>query len=302
MSVITTGNHPKALWPGVRAWWGQKYKEHKQEWAEIFEEKQSEKNYEEDVEEVGFGLAPIKAQGGSISYDSHSQGATSRYTHVVYGLGFIVTREEEEDNLYKNKAFRRTEKLARSIRLSEENVAANVLNRAFNASYTGGDGKELCATDHVTVSGSQSNELSTAADLSEAAIEDMIIQIMLAKDARANPIALMPKKLIIPPNLAFEATRILKSALQSGTGNNDVNAIKEMGLLQDGVCINHYLTDTDAWWIKTDCPYGLTRFTRRAADFTRDNDFDTENLKAKSTVRFAVGWSDWRTVYGSPGA
>lgn len=302
MAVITTGNHPKALWPGVRAFWGQKYDKHPQEWSQIFESKSSEKNYEEDVEEIGFGLAPIKAQGASVAYDTQTQGPTTRYTHVVYGLGYIVTQEEIEDNLYKNKAFKRTELLAFSMRQTEETVAANVLNRAFNSSYAGGDGKELCATDHVVAAGTQSNELATAADLSEASIEDLVIQIMQARNSRGHPIALRPRKLIVPPTLAFEATRILKSALQSGTANNDVNAIKEMGLLQDGVCVNHYLTDNDAWWIKTDCPYGLTRFNRRATTFDKDNDFDTSNAKAKSTVRFSVGWSDWRTVYGSPGA
>lgn len=300
--VITTGNHPKALWPGVRAWWGQKYAKHPQEWRQIFEAKDSTKAYEEDVEEIGFGLAPVKAQGASVAYDSHTQGPTTRYTHVVYGLGYIVTAEEIDDNQYRSKAFRRTEKLANSIRRTEETVAANVLNRAFNSSYAGGDGKELCATDHVTTDGTQSNELSTAADLSEAAIEDLIIQIMQATDSVGNQIALVPRKLIVAPHNSFEATRILKSTLQSGTANNDVNAIKAMGLLPEGVCINHYLTDPDAWWIKTDAPYGLTRFTRRGTSFDKDNDFDTGSAKAKATTRFSVGWSDWRGVYGSPGA
>lgn len=300
--VITTGSHPKALWPGIHAWWGRTYKEHKKEWAEIFETSSSDKNYEEDVEATGFGLAPIKAQAGAVTYDSESQGQTKRYTHVVYGLGYIVTREELEDNKYEIVSRRRSGALAFSVRQTEEIVAANILNRAFNSSYTGGDGKEMCATDHPTVDGTQSNELATAADLSEAAIEDMIIQIMNAKNSRGLRIALMPKKLIVPPNEAFNAQRILKSTLQSGTANNDVNAIRSMGLIPDGICVNHYLTDTDAWWIKTDCPNGLRRFNRREVEFKQDNDFDTENAKAKSTIRFSVGWTDWRAIFGTPGA
>lgn len=300
--VITTGNHPAALWPGVHAFWGRTYKEHPTEWKEIFEDVSSDKGYEEDVETTGFGLAPIKTQAGAVSYDSESQGQTKRYTHVVYGLGYIVSREELEDNKYEMVSRRRAGALAFSIRQTEEIVAANILNRAFNSSYTGGDGKEMCATDHPTVDGTQSNELSTAADLSEAAIEDMIIQIMNAKNSRGLRIALMPKKLIVPPNEAFNATRILKSTLQSGTANNDVNAIKTMGLLPEGVCVNHYLTDTDAWWIKTNCPHGLRRFNRRAVELKQDNDFDTENAKAKSTIRFSVGWTDFRGIYGTPGA
>jgi len=300
--VITTGNHPAALWPGIHAFWGRTYKEHKKEWAEIFDTAPSDKAYEEDVEVTGFGLAPIKSQAGSVSYDSESQGTTKRYTNVVYGLGYIVTREEFEDNKYEMVSRRRAAGLAFSIRQTEEIVAANILNRAFNSSYVGGDAKEMCATDHPTVDGTQSNELATAADLSEAAIEDMIVQIMNAKNSRGLRIALMPKKLIVPPSEAFNATRILKSVQQSGTANNDVNAIKAMGLLPEGVCVNHYLTDTDAWWIKTDCPNGLRRFNRRDVELKQDNDFDTENAKAKSTIRFAVGWTDWRSIYGTAGA
>ena len=165
--VITTGNNPKALWPGVRAWWGLKYNEFPQEWSQLFETKDSEKAYEEDVETTGFGLAPVKAQGGAVTYDSSNQGVTKRYTHVVYGLGFIVTQEEIEDNLYKEKAFNRTEALAFSIRQSEEIVCANIFNRAFNTSYTGGDAKAMIVSDHPTLDGTQSNVLATAADLSE---------------------------------------------------------------------------------------------------------------------------------------
>ena len=300
--VITTGNHPKALWPGMRAFWGRQYTEHPQEWSEIFETKTSEKNYEEDAEVTGFGLAPVKAQAGAVTYDSESQGQTKRYTHVTYGLGYVVTREELEDNLYEVVSKRRIQALSFSIRQTEEIVAANIMNRAFNTSYTGGDGKAMIVSDHPTVDGTQSNVLATAADLSEASIEDMIIQIMNAKNSRGLRISLMPQALIVSPSEAFNATRILKSTLQSGTANNDVNAIRTMGLLPKGVIVNHYLTDTDAWFIKTNAPNGLMRFNRRATEFKQDNDFDTENAKAKSTLRFSVGWTDWRGCFGTPGA
>jgi hypothetical protein len=300
--VITTGSHPKALWPGMRKFWGREYSEHKQEWTEIFETETSEKNYEEDTEVTGFGLAPIKTQAGSVSYDSEAQGPTKRYTHVTYGLGYIVTREEQEDNLYEVVSKRRIKALAFSVRQTEETVCANILNRAFNTSYTGGDGKAMIVADHPTVAGNQSNVITTAADFSEAALEDLMIQIMLATNSRGLKISLMPEKLVVPPNTAFDAERVIKSTLQSGTANNDVNAIRSMGLLTKGVCVNHYLTDTDAWFLKTNAPAGMIRFNRRTTEFKQDNDFDTENLKAKSTLRFSVGWTDWRGCYGSPGA
>ena len=300
--VITTGNHPKALWPGIRKFWGRTYEQLGQEWSEFLDVDTSEKAYEEDVEVTGFGLAPIKAQAGAVSFDSESQGQTKRYTHVVYGLGYIVSKEELEDNLYEVVSKRRTKALAFSINQTEEIVGANILNRAFNTSYLGGDGKAMIVPDHPALTGSQSNVLTTAADLSEASIEDMIVQMMLATNSRGLRIKVMPKKLIVPANEAFNAERILKSTLQSGTANNDVNAIKNMGLLPGGVCVNHYLTDTDAWFIKTNIPNGMMRFNRRAVEFGNDNDFDTDNAKAKATLRFSVGWTDFRGCYGSAGA
>lgn len=300
--VITTGNHPKALWPGMHAFWGRVYNEHPMEWSQIFDQEKSSKSYEEDTEVTGFGLAPVKQEGTSLQYDSETQGPTKRYTNVVYSLGYIVSEEEREDNLYETVSRRRIQALAFSMRQTQETVAANVLNRAFTAAYTGGDGKELCATDHPTVNGTQSNELATAADLSEASIEDLCIQIMQARNSRGLRISLMPKKLIVPPDLAFDAQRILKSEMQSGTANNDINALRSMGLFPEGICVNHYLTDADAWFIKTNAPHGLMRFNRRAISFDRDNDFDTSNAKAKASVRFSVGWTDWRGVYGTPGA
>lgn len=296
--VITTGNHPKALWPGMHAFFGASYNEHPVEYTQIFDVEKSSKNYEEDSKLAGFGLAPEKSQGGSVSYDTETQGYTKRYTHVVYGLGYIVTEEELEDNLYETVSRKRIKRLAFSMRQTREIVGANVLNRAFNSSYTGGDAKELLATDHPSLAGTFQNELTTAADLSEAALEDLVILIGQAKNERGLNIALRPKKLIVPVNLMFDAKRILKSEMQSGTANNDINALRGMF----DFSVNHYLTDTDAWFVKTDCPDGMRWFDRRALKFEQDSDFDTANAKAKATMRFSVGWSDPLGMFGSPGA
>jgi hypothetical protein len=302
MAVITSGNHPKALWPGVKQWFGLSYDEHPLEFKKVFKTESSDKSYEEVVESSGFGLAPVKPEGSGISYDSHTQGPTTRYTNVVYGLGYIVTREEIEDNKYAEVSKGRSRALARSMRQTQEVVAANIFNRATDSNYVGGDGKELIATDHPTVNGTQSNELATAADLSQAALEDLAIQIMNATDTRGLRIALMPRQLIVSPSDAFNAERILKSTLQSNTAENAVNAIKSRGVFPDGLMVWHYLTDTDAYFVKTDLNDGLKFFERRAVEFGKDNDFDTENAKAKATMRFAIGWDEWRSVYGSAGA
>lgn len=302
MSVITTGNHPKLLWPGLNALFGLTYNDIPLQHTMVFDVATSDKAYEEDQEITGFGLAPVKSEAGSISYDTHTQGPTTRYTNVTYGLGFIESREAVEDNQYKGRATSRTKALARSMRVTKETVMANIFNRAFNSSYTGGDGKEMIATDHPTVDGTQSNELSVAADLSEASLEDLLIQIMNATDSRGLRINLMGRKLIVPSNLAFEAERIVKSNLQNDTANNAVNAMRSMGLLPEGVMVWRYLTDVDAWFIKTDCMDALRLFNRRALSFEKDSDFDTDNFKHKATERYVGGWSDWRGVFGSPGA
>lgn len=302
MGTITTGNHPKLLWPGLNALFGTVYNDIPLQHTEVFETNTSDKNYEEDVELTGFGLAPVKNEGSGISYDSHTQGPTTRYTNVTYGLGFIETIEAVEDNLYKQRATSRTKMLARSMRITKETVMANIVNRGFDSNYAGGDGKELLATDHPSLSGSQSNELAVAADLSEAALEDLFIQIMNATDSRGLRIRLMPKKLIVPSNLTFEAERIVKSNLQNDTANNAINAIKAKGVLPDGVMTWQYLTDTDAWFVKTDAPESMKLFNRRAVAMAKDSDFDTDNFKHKATERYVGGWSDWRGLYGSPGA
>lgn len=300
--TITTGSHPKQLWPGVKKFFGDTYAEKPLVCDMVFDNYTSEKAYEEYVEETGFGLAPQKPEGQGVSYDTDAQGYTSRITNVTYALGAKITKEAISDNQYFPVAKKKAAKLARSMRQTKENVFANILNRGFNASYTGGDGKELFATDHPTLSGPQSNELAVAADLSEAAIEDLLIQIRQAKDSRGLRIQLKGQKLIVPPELEFEATRILSSVNQSGTANNDINAMKQLGMLPGGVVVWDYLTDADAWFIKTDCPEGLIKQQRWALEATQDNDFDTTNACMKAVERYAGGWADWRGVFGSPGA
>ncbi len=299
--IITTGNNPKLLWPGLHALFGTTYNDMPKMHTQIFDVRESDKLYEEIQELAGFGLASVKTEAGSIAYTSSVQGPTTRFTNVVYGLGFMETEEAVDDNQYKGRATNKTAQLARSMSHTKETVVANVLNRAFNSSYVGGDGKELIATDHPTVNGTQSNELTVAADMSEASLEDMIIQLMNMTDSTGLRISAQPKKLVVPPNLAFEATRLLKSAGQSGTANNDVNALKNMGYLTE-VVVWPFLTDPDAWFITTDVPNGLILFNRRAASLQKDSDFDTGNYKHKATERYVPGWADWRGIVGSSGA
>lgn len=300
--AITTGSHPKALWPGVKAFFGKVYDEKPLTAAMVFDATTSDKAYEEYVEQTGFGLAPIKAEGASVSYDTDSQGYIQRLVNVTYALGAKVTQEAIDDNQYENVAQAKAKKLARSMRQTKENVAANILNRATTAGYTGGDGKTLLATDHPTLDGTQSNKLAVAADFSEASLEDILVQIRGAKDSRGLRIQLKGMKLIVPPQLTFEATRVISSTNQSGTANNDINATKALGMLPGGIVIWDYLTDTDAWFVKTDADDALILQQRKAMSFTQDNDFDTTNACMKAMERYTVGWADWRGIYGSEGA
>ena len=302
MAIITTGSHPKALWPGIKAWWGRVYKEHKVEYTDLFDIDQSNQSYEEDVQVTGFGLAPVKPEGGAVKYDSEVQGYTTRYTNVAYGLGYIVTYEELRDSLYEVVSKRRSGALAFSFRQTKENVHANIYNRAFNSAFTGGDGKELPATDHPTKSGDQSNELATAADISEAALEDLVINIMGTTNDRGLKISLMPRCVVVPRQLWFETNRIVRSTLQNDTANNAVNVLKLTSTFPEGIKLNHYLTDQDAWFIRNNCPRGMISYDREAASFEQDNDFDTKNAKAKMYERYVPGWTDWRQLSGSPGA
>lgn len=300
--VMTTGAHPKDLWPGVKDHFGATYDEHQEEFSQCFDMQTSDKAYEERVQYKGMGLAPVKSEGTSISFEDSEQGYVSRISNITYALGGIVTREAIEDGQYENLATRVARHIAFSIRQTQENVGANVLNRAFNPAYVGGDASALCVSTHAESTGNQSNVLSVAADLSEASLEDMCIQIMNATDSKGLKISLIGSKLIIPTQLVFEATRIIRSSLQSGTANNDVNALKVSGMLPDGFMANHYLTDPDAWFIKTNAMEGLIHQSRRAVEFAKDNEFDTENAKMKGSIREGFGWGDWRGLYGSPGA
>lgn len=300
---INSSSFAKALWPGVNAWYGKAYAEYPVEWDALFDKHTSRRAWEEDVGVTSFGLAVEKNEGAPISYDTEKQGFTTRYRHIVYALGFIITREIMEDDLYDVVGQRRAQGLAFSMRQTKEIVGANVYNRAFNSSYTGGDGKELLATDHPNVAGGTwSNELATASDISEAALEQASIDISLLKNDRGLQIALRPVKIIIPPQLEFETARILKTVGRVGTDLNDVNALKELGKFSGGMIVNHYLTDSDAWFIRTNAPHGMKYFERRADEFTTDDDFDTENAKFKATARYSFGWTDPRGLFGSPGA
>ena len=301
MGIIATGNHPKALWPGVYDWYGAKYAEHEKQYPKIFEIKTSTQNFEELVQQTGFGLVPVKPEGSSTAYDGHSQGYVARGKNVAYSLGYIVTREERADNLYEKVSNRRAGSLAFSVNQTRERIGANVLNRIVNTSFLGGDAVALGSTAHPTVSGNQSNILSTAVDLSEAALEDLTIQIMDAKDYRGNNINLTPKRLIVPTASVYDANRILKSNLRVNTADNDANVLKLLGVIPE-IVVNNYLTDSDAWFIKTGVESGLCWFDREMPQFTKDDDFDTDNAKAKVYFRLVPFWGDWRDIYSSVGA
>ena len=299
--TVNTGNIAKALQVGVNTFWGMGYGEHPLELTQIFDEETSTKAYEEDVQLVGTGLVPVKGEGAAVSYDNIRQGYVQRYTHLTYALGIIFTYEMLADKQY-DLGFKQAKYLGFSARQTQETVAANVLNRAFNSSYTFADGKELCATDHPNVSGGTfRNELATAADLSHASLEQALIDIDNFTNDRGLKIAVQGKKLILPTALRFEAARILKSVQESGTDFNDINAIRSEAMLD--MTVNHYLTDSDAWFIKTNSPDGLKRIVREKVGApVSENDFDTYNAKFKCMFREAYGSTDPRGIFGSPGA
>jgi S-adenosylmethionine/arginine decarboxylase-like enzyme len=302
MALITSSSFAKLLWPGINALYGKAYNDYPEEWKSLgFETNKSSKAYEEDVGLSSFGLAAVKAEGQGISYDSERQGFTTRYNHVVYALGFMITREIYEDDQYDQVGKKKANALARSMKQTKEIVAANIFNRATTAGYTGGDGVVLLSASHPNVAGGTwSNLPTTAADLSEAALEQAVIDIAAFRDDRGLLIACKPKKLVIAPANMFEAKRILGTDGRVGTADNDLNAMKTMGIIGD-VTVNHYLTDADQWTIVTDVADGLKYFERRGDQFEMDNDFDTENAKFKATARYSFGWSDPRCVYGSTG-
>jgi len=311
MGVITRAALAEMLWPGLNTVYGQTYNEYSAEWKEGFEEKSSDQAYEKMLGFVGMGLVPKKPEGQSTSYDDFKQGYKTELTHDGYALGYVLTHEEIEDNLYmgKNKyakvisiAGERAQTLAFSFAQTKEVVGANVFNRAFNSSYTSGDGKELCATDHPNKSGGTwSNELTTASDLSESSLEQAVIDIGGFTNDRGLTIKVTPKKLLIPRQLAFEAERILKSINRAGTADNDTNALRSLGVIPK-VAVNHYFTDTDAWFLKNDVRAGLCMFQREPMNFSNETAFDTKNMKFMGYERYVFGWGDPRDCFGSPGA
>jgi len=305
MGVITTGSLAKALWPGVSAWFGETYKEWPVEYTRLFDEEKSTKAFDEDVGVSGFGLAVEKSQGSGVSYDEARQSYIQRYINKTYALGFIITEEAIEDNQYNLAVLGRRDAraLAFSIRQTREILAANVYNRAFNASYTFADGKVMCATDHpLFAGGTFSNKAAVASDLNEAALEQAIIDIAAFTNDRGLKVAILPRTLHIHAANMVEAERILKSTLQNDSANNAINALRSMGAFPGGVQVNHYFTDEDAWFVRTNCPEGLKYKNRVATEFKPDNDFDTGNAKFKARFRCSFGMTDPRAIYGSPGA
>ena len=292
----------KELEPGLNALFGLEYDRYENQDKEIFDTESSDRAFEEEVMLGGFANAAVKPEGQGVSYEDAQETYTARYTNETIALAFALTEEAVEDNLYDKLSTRYTKALARSMANTKQVKAANVLNRAFNNSYLGGDDKELCATDHPTLSGDQKNELSTAADLNETSLEQMLIDIADMKDERGMKIALRGMKMIIPVNLQFVAERLMKSAGRVGTADNDINAIKSMGMVPEGYVVNNFLTDTDAFFIKTDAPNGLKHFVRAPIRTAMEGDFDTGNVRYKARERYSFGWSDWRGIFGSPGA
>jgi hypothetical protein len=300
--AITSSAFAKALWPGINTWYGAEYNEWKPEYPALFDEFTSTKQFEEDVGTTGFGLPGTKAEGESITYQTESQAFITRYTHTVYGTGFIITRELVEDDQYNMVGQRRSKGLAFVMRQGQEVLAANIYNNAFT-SGTGGDGSFMCVTNHSNFSGGTwSNTLTTAANLSESALEQACIDIMNFTNDRGRAISVMPQSLIIPTELTFDAQRILYSTKRVGSSDNDLNALDSLGYFPKGIVVNHYLTDTNAWFIRTNVKHGTKRWVRRKMEFGVDNDFDTENAKFKATERVSYGWTDPRGVYGTAGA
>ncbi len=300
--AISRAQLVKELEPGLNALFGLEYKNYANEHAAIFDTENSDRAFEEEVMLSGFGNAGVKPEGSSVNYDAATETFTARYTHETLALAFSITEEAIEDNLYDRLASRYTKALARSMANAKQVKAANVLNRGFNSSYTGGDGLELFSTAHVIVSGTEQNELSTAADLNETSLEQAMIDIAALTDERGLKIAAQGSKMIVPSALQFTAERLLKSVGRTGTADNDISAVVSMNVIPQGYVVNHYLTDTDAWFIKTDVPNGLKHFVRAPIKTAMEGDFETGNVRYKARERYSFGWSDWRGVFGSPGA
>ena len=293
----------KELVPGLHALFGLEYDRYDAEYEEIFETETSERAFEEEVMLTGFGEAPVKFEGSGVTYDTAQESFTARYSHETIALAFSLTEEAIEDNLYDTLSSRYTRALARSMMTTKNIKGANILNNAFSSSFVGGDGKELCATDHPTVGNeTQRNELSTASDLNETSLEQSLIDIAAFEDERGLKINAQARKLIIPTALQFVADRLLETPGRVGTADNDINALRNMGMVHEGYTVNHYLTDTDAFFLTTDVPNGLKHFVRSPVATSMEGDFETGNVRYKAGERYSFGFSDWRGIFGSPGA
>jgi hypothetical protein len=293
----------KELLPGLNALFGLEYARYGEEHKEIYETETSERSFEEETKLSGFSAAPVKNEGSAIRYDNAQEAWTARYNHETIALGFSLTEEAIEDNLYDSLSARYTKALARAMSYTKQVKAANVLNNGFSAAYTGGDGVSLFNTAHPLISGgTNSNTPATAADLNETSLENAVIQIAAWTDERGLLIAAKPKKLIVPPALQFVATRLLETSLRVGTTDNDINALKNNGSIPEGYTINHFLTDTNGWYLTTDVPNGMKHFVRTPLANSMDGDFDTGNVRYKSRERYSFGWSDPLGMFGSPGA
>ena len=301
--AISRAQLAKELEPGLNALFGMEYDRYENEHAEIFDTESSDRAFEEEVLIVGFGNASVKSEGQGVQFDSATEGFTARYTHETVALAFALTEEAVEDNLYDRLGARYTKALARSMAHTKQVKAANVLNNAFSSSYTGGDGVSLINTAHTLADGgSLANRQTTMADLNETSLENALISISTFVDDRNMILALRGMKMIVPPQLQFVADRLLETPGRVGTADNDINAVKNLGLLPEGYTVNHFLTDTDAWFLRTDCPDGFKHFERTPISTSMEGDFDTGNVRYKARERYSFGWSNPRCVFGSQGA
>jgi hypothetical protein len=292
----------KELLPGLNALFGMEYKQYGEQHKEIYEVENSERSFEEETKLSGFSAAPVKNEGQAIAYDNAQEAWTARYNHETIALGFSITEEAVEDNLYDSLSKRYTKALARAMSYTKQVKAASVLNNAFSGAYTGGDGVALCSASHSLVSGGvNSNVPATPADLNETSLEAAVIQVAAWTDERGLLIAAKPKKLVIPPALMFVAKRLLDTELRVGTTDNDINALKSMGSISEGYTVNNFLTDSNGWFLMTDVPNGLKHFVRTPLANSMDGDFDTGNVRYKSRERYSFGWSDPLGIFGSQG-
>jgi phage major head subunit gpT-like protein len=300
--AITRAQLLKELLPGLNALFGMEYKRYEDQHKQIFETETSERSFEEEVKLSGFAQAPVKSEGAALRYDTAQEAYVSRYTHETIAMGFALTEEAVEDNLYDSLSGRYTKALARAMAFTKQTKAASVLNNGFSSSFLGGDGVALFSASHPLVGGGTNSNLGTAADLSETTLEAAVIQINGWLDERGLLIVAKPRKLVIPPQLQFVATRLLETEMRVGTADNDLNAIKSNGIFPGGYVVNNYLTDTNAYFITTDIPNGLKHFVRVPMKTGMDSDFDTGNARYKARERYSFGWSDHLGIWGSAGS